>query len=208
MVRLGRLDKLCELDQVRYGRYVRLVKVGWFADSQKDYFCPVSRFLRPSIIEIIASIWKCPVFLQEMSGILDTRIPTYCNSVPESYEFKVLSCENCALRTDCVKFCIEMRVNVANKDEVKTFLQEFYQSSGCTFNMKSSRQDKFLDTATARAKLRGFSKLIFQDNYLVFAIKRQWWMMNWMTLQHIRRKHSNCEQLTVNGQSKLHQYYQ
>ena len=53
---------------------------------------------------------------------------------PESYEFKVLSCENFEFGTDCVKFCIEMRVNVANKDEVKTFLQEFYQSSGCTFN--------------------------------------------------------------------------
>ena len=62
---------------------------------------------------------------------------------------------------------------MANKDEVKTFLQEFYQSSGCTFNMQTGRQDRFLDTATARAKLRGFSKFIFQDNYLVFAIKRQ-----------------------------------
>ena len=92
---------------------------------------------------------------------------------PESYLFKVLSCENTELGTDCVKFCIEMRVNVANKDEVKKFLQEFYQSSGCTFNMQTGRQDRFLDTATARAKLRGFSKFIFQDNYLVFAIKRQ-----------------------------------
>ena len=62
--------------------------------------------------------------------------------------------------TDCVKFCIEMRVNVANKDEVKTFLQEFYQSSGCTFNMQTGRQDRFLDTATARAKLRGHRKCI------------------------------------------------
>ena len=29
---------------------------------------------------LIATIWKYPDFLQEMSGILDTRIPTYCNS--------------------------------------------------------------------------------------------------------------------------------
>ena len=27
---------------------------------------------------------------------------------PESYEFKVLSCENFEFGTDCVKFCIEM----------------------------------------------------------------------------------------------------
>ena len=49
---------------------------------------------------------------------------------------------------------------MANKDEVKTFLQEFYQSSGCTFNMQTGRQDRFLDTATARAKLRGHRKCI------------------------------------------------
>ena len=30
--------------------------------------------------KIIATIWKGPDFLPEMSGILETRIPTYCNS--------------------------------------------------------------------------------------------------------------------------------
>ena len=32
------------------------------------------------MLRLIATIWKCPNFLPEMSGILDTRIPTYCNS--------------------------------------------------------------------------------------------------------------------------------
>ena len=34
----------------------------------------------PNMLRLMALIWKCPDFLAEMSGILDTRIPTYCNS--------------------------------------------------------------------------------------------------------------------------------
>ena len=34
----------------------------------------------PEMLRLAATIWKCPDFLQDMSGILDTRIPTYCNS--------------------------------------------------------------------------------------------------------------------------------
>ena len=33
-----------------------------------------------NMLILIATIWKCPDFLPKMSGILDTRIPTYCNS--------------------------------------------------------------------------------------------------------------------------------
>ena len=32
------------------------------------------------MLGLIATIQKCPDFPPEMSGILDTRIPTYCNS--------------------------------------------------------------------------------------------------------------------------------
>ena len=32
------------------------------------------------MLRLIAAIMKCPDFLPEMSGILNTRIPTYCNS--------------------------------------------------------------------------------------------------------------------------------
>ena len=39
------------------------------AEMQKDYFWP-------SIVILIATFWICP----EMSGILDSRIPTYCKS--------------------------------------------------------------------------------------------------------------------------------
>ena len=35
---------------------------------------------RPNMLRLIATISKCPDFLPEMSGILDTRIPTYCIS--------------------------------------------------------------------------------------------------------------------------------
>ena len=31
---------------------------------------------------LVATIWKCLEFRPEMSGILDTRIPAYCNSDP------------------------------------------------------------------------------------------------------------------------------
>ena len=35
----------------------------------------------PKILRLTATIRKCPDFLQKMSGILDTRIPHFCNSV-------------------------------------------------------------------------------------------------------------------------------
>ena len=95
-------------------------------------------------------------FLQKMN---ENEVSDLVNEMfPANYEYKVLSCEKFEMGTDSVKFCIEMRVNVANKDEVKTFLQEFYQSSGCTFNMQTGRQDRCLETAAARAKLRGYRK--------------------------------------------------
>ena len=34
----------------------------------------------PNMLRLAATIWECPDFLPEMSGILDTRIPTYCNT--------------------------------------------------------------------------------------------------------------------------------
>ena len=43
-----------------------------------EQFC--SRFC-PTMVRLAATIWKCPEFLPEMSGILDTRIQPFCNSV-------------------------------------------------------------------------------------------------------------------------------
>ena len=46
--------------------------------------CHESTVMKPfyaKMLKLTATIWKCPDFLPEMSGILDTRIPTYCNSV-------------------------------------------------------------------------------------------------------------------------------
>ena len=39
-----------------------------------------SFFFGPTWLSSIATIWKCPNFVPEMSSILDTRIPSYCNS--------------------------------------------------------------------------------------------------------------------------------
>jgi len=39
-----------------------------------------SRFMS-NMLRLVATIEKCPDFFAEMSGILDTRIPTFCNSV-------------------------------------------------------------------------------------------------------------------------------
>ena len=34
----------------------------------------------PNMLRLVSTIWKCPDFLPEMSGFLDTRIPPFCNS--------------------------------------------------------------------------------------------------------------------------------
>ena len=34
----------------------------------------------PKMLRLAATIWKCPDFLPEISGILDTRIRPFCNS--------------------------------------------------------------------------------------------------------------------------------
>ena len=44
------------------------------------------------------------------------------------------------------------------KKSLKAFFQQFYETSGCTFNLKSGRQDRRSDCEKARSKLRGFRK--------------------------------------------------
>ena len=63
---------------------------------------------------------------------------------PEDYYYKVIKCENL--------------VNVNDKAGVNTFLQKFYETSGCTFNIQAGRQDKSSEAESARSKLRGFRK--------------------------------------------------
>ena len=41
---------------------------------------PILYPFMPAILRLAATIWKCPDFLPEMSGILDTRIQTFYNS--------------------------------------------------------------------------------------------------------------------------------
>ena len=46
----------------------------------------------PSILRLASTIHKCPDFFPEMSGNLDTKIPTFCSSAPlfESFLAKFL----------------------------------------------------------------------------------------------------------------------
>ena len=53
---------------------------------------------------------------------------------------------------------IDGRVDVGNMDGVKMFLEEFYTSSGSTFNIKSGRADR----KGKDAELRGYRKCIMQ----------------------------------------------
>ena len=70
----------------------------------------------------------------------------------------MIKCENLVINSSGVKYNFELRVNVNDKAGVNTFLQKFYETSGCTFNIQAGRQDKSSEAESARSKLRGFRK--------------------------------------------------
>ena len=80
--------------------------------------------------------------------------------LPDSYSYKVQSCNVLSEDIENPKFELEVRVNVLNEDGVRHFLSELNESIGCNFNMLKGRQDKRQQEATGRAtsKLRGFRK--------------------------------------------------
>ena len=76
----------------------------------------------------------------------------------ENYEYRVIKCEGLEITSLNVKFELEVCVNVCEIAEAQTFLEKFYQTSGCCFNIRSGRQDKTSDSLKARSKIRGFRK--------------------------------------------------
>ena len=77
---------------------------------------------------------------------------------PEDYEYKVVKCDKLEIDSANVKFELELRVDVTETAGAQVFLDKFYQTSGCTFNIQSGRQDKTSDSLTAQSKVRGFRK--------------------------------------------------
>ena len=80
--------------------------------------------------------------------------------LPDSYSYKVQSCNVISEDIENPKFELEVRVNVLNEDGVKHFLSELNESIGCNFNTLKGRPDKRQQEAAGRAtsKLRGFRK--------------------------------------------------
>ena len=91
--------------------------------------------------------------------MLETEIERTINEIfHTSYEYKVVTYDKLEITSRELKFELEVRVNVSDKDRVDEFLQQFYTSVGCTFNIQAGRQDKASDGISARSKIRGFRK--------------------------------------------------
>ena len=59
------------------------VNIGLFSAHLYSFgieFCYRLTLFHPNILRLLATVWKCPDFVPEMSSILDTGIPTICNS--------------------------------------------------------------------------------------------------------------------------------
>ena len=78
--------------------------------------------------------------------------------LPQQYSYRFIKCELEQENISTTSFDIEIRLNVSTDEGVKTFLQDFNSSSGCTYNMMSGRQDRKQDGQHSRSKLRGFRK--------------------------------------------------
>ena len=98
------------------------------------------------MLRLIATIWKCQDYLLEMSGILDTRILTYCNPALKTRAYKWWS-EPANVRISqylrlsvLIKFfvkdkCITLALLVPNEHTVGHIpWSEAYLSFGCTKN--------------------------------------------------------------------------
>ena len=113
------------------------------------------------MVNIVLSIF-CLIAENNMS---ENEVADLVNEMfPEDSYYKVIKCENLVINSSGVKYNIELRVNVNDKAGVNTFLQKFYETSGCTFNIQAGRQDKSSEAESARSTLRGFRKcsILFQ----------------------------------------------
>ena len=64
--------------------------------------------------------------------------------LPQVYEYKVISCdivETSSFLVGGMNFDLEVRVNLGTVEDVKTFLTKLNDSSGCTFNVDTGRND-------------------------------------------------------------------
>ena len=79
--------------------------------------------------------------------------------LPDNYQYKIVTCSTTSGKSESdLNFEVEVRVNVSTEHNVRTFLNDFNLSSGCTFNTQSGRPDKRQDGDSARSKVRGFRK--------------------------------------------------
>ena len=88
------------------------------------------------------------------SGIWDDHV--ILNLLPQNYKYLNKSC---VLKFEGdVNFHAELRVNVTEKSEVRSFLEQLNTTLGCTFNIQSGRPDKSNDESTKRSKYSGHRK--------------------------------------------------
>ena len=82
--------------------------ITYFPDS--PWYLHYCILFRPHMLRLIGCIWKSPNFLAEMSFILDTRIPTYCNSerkYPKYLNFYDRTISYLACRRKCISYVIK-----------------------------------------------------------------------------------------------------
>ena len=89
--------------------------------------------------------------LNEAKGLLNDFFPS-------EYEYKVVSHLIAEQSVQNFKFDIELRVNVDSREGLNKFLSQLNQSTQCTFNIQSGRQDKTQSGDNPRSSYRGFRK--------------------------------------------------
>ena len=64
--------------------------------------------------------------------------------LPLGYDYKLIKWEIASTTSDTndLKFDFEFRVNVDNEESVFKLINDFNVSSGCTYNVKTGRQDR------------------------------------------------------------------
>ena len=78
--------------------------------------------------------------------------------LPGEFEYKFISYKIHENNFQDVKFTLETRVNVCDRNSVKMFLSKLNDSSCCTFNVQSGRPDRSSDSPSARRLMNGFRK--------------------------------------------------
>ena len=80
--------------------------------------------------------------------------------LPEGYLYKLLKVNaNANFQLENPNFEIELRVNIAQEEAVKAFLEELYISLNCHFNILAGKRDRInCESTKARYGIRGFRK--------------------------------------------------